>query len=418
MADITYTKGQLDGWELFAKFYLAPLENVMVIKGYSGSGKSTLVDLLIKRVPKLDEMRQLVDPEWKGYKIYVTATTNQASLSLHQATGGNHETGTIHSTLSLRVVQEDYKQRGKTKLVAFGKEKVKDALIFVDEASYIDKDLMFFIFNQTENCKIVLIGDPDQLTPIGSTYMPAFKMTNNEITLTQPMRFDDGPIFNMVANLRDTVNSGVWHKMPIVPGIIDHVGPEEFQALALNAFKHEEKYGITKILAFYNDTVVNYNNVVSKHLLGTNELQVGQRVTNNGAATQANSRVYNNEEVLILDIQPATRYGVEGKDILLKSKGANPWFMPNSRAEGHAAHRRMAAADDYNAMKEMVDEWVDLRPDYAKTVNKSQGSTYDTVFVDIGDIYRGARTADQLARYLYVANSRCRSRIVMTGDLG
>lgn len=418
MAELTYTKGQLDGWELFAKFYLAPLETVMVIKGYSGTGKSTLVDLLIKRVPKLDEMRKLVDPQWNGYKIYVTATTNQAGLSLYQATGGAHETGTIHSALSLRVVQEDYKKRGQTRLVAYGKEKVRNALIFIDEASYIDQELLQFIFSQTENCKIVFIGDPDQLTPVGSTYMPAFKLTNNEVKLTQPTRFDDGPISEMVANLRDTVQTQTWHKLQIVPGVIDHVDPATFEAMALDAFKNEGKWGVSKVLSFFNDTVIGYNNKISKHLLGTTELQVGQRVSNTGAAVQGSSRVFNNEEVLITAIEPATRYGVEGKDIWLKSKGGNAWFMPNSRAEGHAAHRRMAAVDDYEAMKEMVDEWVDLRPDYAKTVNKSQGSTYDTVFVDLGDIYRGARTADQLARYLYVANSRCRSRIVMTGDLG
>ena len=418
MSQITYTQGQLKGWELFAKFYLAPLENVMLLKGYSGTGKSTLVKLLLERLPKLDEMRRLVDPDWKGLTVMVTATTNQAALSLSQATGGVHDTGTIHTALSLRVVNEDYKARGKTKLVAYGKEKVRNALIIIDEASYIDQDLLKLIFSQTENCKILFVGDPAQLTPVGSTYMPAFELTNNQIELTELVRFDGGPISQMVANLRDTVLTNTWHKLPIVPGVIDHVDQATFKSMALEAFKDEKTWGVTKILGFYNDTVIRYNNEMSQHLLGTTELQVGQRVSANGPATQGTARIYNNEEVLIESITPETRYEVEGKAIRLKNKSSVEWFMPNSRAEASAAHRRMALVDDYEAMKEIVDEWVDLRPDYAKTVNKSQGSTYDTVFVDIGDIYRGARTANQLARYLYVGNSRCRSRIVMTGDLG
>lgn len=411
----TYTQGQLDGWKLFAQFYMAPHETVMLLKGYSGTGKSTLVRMLIEKLPKLDEMRRLVDPSWKGYEVMLTATTNQAALSLAQAAGGSEETTTIHTRLGLKVVNEDYKRKGATKLVIHRKDKVRNALIFIDEASYIDQELLRLIFEQTENCKIVFIGDPAQLTPVGSLYMPAFKLDKNQIELTELVRFDGGPISQMVSDLRDTVLTGNWHKMNLTPGIIDHVDQATFNNMALQAFKDEKTYGVSKVLAFHNAAVVGYNNFMSQHLLGTTELQVGQRVTSNGSATQGTSRIFNNEEVLIEEIRPETRHGVAGKDIRLKNKTAT-WFMPTSRAEAQAAHRRMAAADDYYAMKEMVEEWVDLRPDYAKTVNKSQGSTYDTVFVDIGDIYKGARTANQLARYLYVGNSRCRSRIIMTGD--
>lgn len=413
-----YTKGQLDGWELFAKFFLAPLETVMLLKGYSGTGKSTLVAMLLERLPKLVEMRQLVDPSYQAPKVYLTATTNQAALSLAQATGMKHDTQTIHSLLQLRVQQMDYRFKGKTKLVSYQREKIRDALIICDEASYIDQELLRFIFSNTENCKILFVGDPAQLTPVGSLYMPAFEMTNNQIELTELVRFDGGPISQMVANFRDTVLTNTWHKLPLVPGVIDHVDQGTFEAMALDAFQNPGSWGVTKMLGFYNDTVVRYNNLMSHKLLGTTELQVGQRVTANGPAVNGSTRVYNNEEVLIDGIQDAERYGVKGKEIILKNKGSAVWFMPESRAEHSAAHRRMAAADDYEAMKEITDEWVDLRPDYAKTVNKSQGSTYDTVFVDVGDIYKGARTANQLARYLYVGNSRCRSRIVMTGDLG
>lgn len=411
-----YTQGQLQGWELFAKFFLAPLENVMVLKGYSGTGKSTLVQMLIQRLPKLIEMRKLVDPSYVAPKVYLTATTNQAALSLAQASG--QETQTIHSLLQLQVVNDDYRFKGKTKLVSRQKEKIRDALIFIDEASYIDQVLLRWIFENTENCKLVFIGDPAQLTPVGSLYMPAFEMTNNMIELTELVRFDGGPISQMVNNFRDTVLTGNWHKMDLVPGVIDHVDRDQFRAMALDAFSRPDHWGVTKVLGFYNDTVIGYNNEISQRLNGSTDLFVGQRVVSNGPATKAKGRVFNNEEVLIEHIEPAKRYGVDGKHITLKNKEGYVWFMPNSRAEATARHRQAASDDDFEVMQEIVDEWVDLRPDFAKTVNKSQGSTYDTVFVDIGDIYRGARTANQLARYLYVGNSRCRSRIVMTGDLG
>lgn len=418
MAGIVYTNGQETAWQMFAKFYLSEHETVFVLKGYSGTGKSTVVARMIQELTKLNQMRQLVDPDWVGLEVCVTATTNQAALSLSQATSGIYETGTIHSLLGLRVMQQDYRQRGKTKLVATRREKLANKLIFIDEVSYIDQDLLRFIFSETENCKIVFIGDPAQLTPIGSNYMPVFQMTNNMTELTEPVRFDEGPIATMVHNFRDTVVNDNWHKLQLTPGVIDHVGPDEFKEMALHAFQNESQYGITKMLAFHNACVIDYNNTMSGKLLGTTELQAGQRVQSNGPAVIGKTRVVNNEEVLIESIQDGERYGVAGKEIVLKNKGAQSWFMPNSRAEGHAAHRKLAAADDYTGMQEIIDEWVDLRPDFAKTVNKSQGSTYDTTFIDLGDIYRGTRTANQLARYLYVGCSRTRSRLILTGDLG
>jgi ATP-dependent exoDNAse (exonuclease V) alpha subunit len=68
-------------------------------------------------------------------------------------------------------------------------------------------------------------------------------------------------------------------------------------------------------------------------------------------------------------------------------------------------------------MKIILDTWIDLRPSFAQTVNKSQGSTYDIVMIDLNDICSKCRTLEQLARILYVALSRGRSRIIMTGDL-
>jgi ATP-dependent exoDNAse (exonuclease V) alpha subunit len=63
-----------------------------------------------------------------------------------------------------------------------------------------------------------------------------------------------------------------------------------------------------------------------------------------------------------------------------------------------------------------VENWIDLRAAYAQTVNKSQGSTYDRVFIDLDDIRR-CNSGDQIARMLYVAVSRAREQVFLTGDL-
>ncbi|AWH15445.1 DNA helicase [Pseudomonas phage 98PfluR60PP] len=415
MTDIVYTPGQLKGWEKFASFYLSPLENVMLLKGYAGTGKSTLVRMFAEKTHKLDEMRKLVDPNWGGMTIMYTATTNQAATSLAQAMGGGVKTSTVHTALQLKLITEDYRTK-KKKLIPYG-EKIRNALIFVDEASYIDQDLLSLIFHQTENCKIVFIGDPAQLTPVGSTFMPAFEMNRNEIELTDLVRFDEGPISTMVSNLRDTVLTNTWHKFQLADGIIEHVSRADFDMLAHRAFTNEKEWGVTKILGYHNDRVVHFNNKLSEQVIGTSELQVGQRVASNTAASNGSSRVYNNEEVLIEALEETRSYGFDGWMVRLANK-EGIYFMPKERHYKNEAHKAAVREDDYDAMKYIDEEWVDLRPAFSCTVNKAQGSTYDTAFIDLDDINAGARTANQLARLLYVGNGRCRSRCIMTGDVG
>lgn len=58
--------------------------------------------------------------------------------------------------------------------------------------------------------------------------------------------------------------------------------------------------------------------------------------------------------------------------------------------------------------------FLDLRHSYACTVHKAQGSTYDTVYVDLDDLYKAIRNKDMYNRLLYVAVSRAAKKVVFT----
>ena len=62
------------------------------------------------------------------------------------------------------------------------------------------------------------------------------------------------------------------------------------------------------------------------------------------------------------------------------------------------------------------DTFLDLRPKDASTVHKAQGSTYETVYIDLGDLST-CRIPDMAARLLYVAFTRASNRIVLYGKL-
>jgi hypothetical protein len=406
------TPSQERGYDTFLSFYLDPNQTVMVLKGYSGTGKTTLVRRLLADLPEMDAMAKLCAPEYVPPQIVLTATTNQAAEAFALAVGYKQEVKTIHSACELRLVT-DYKTKEKY-LTEYG-DGLENSLVFIDEASFVDKKLLAKILKQTKRCKLVFIGDPAQLTPIEDDFMPAFEMNACEIELTDLVRFEGGILQTLMGNLRAAVMEGNWSKFPLTPGVIDRLSQEDFNAEAYRLFTKEPNKQV-KILAYTNNCVTQYNNFLSKKVLGTTVPQPGQRMLVNEAVQNNGSKCSANEEVTLEEVELTKEYGVEGYSILLRGKGSY-YFMPKHRGQKDKAHAQAVREDDYSAMKIILDTWIDLRPSFAQTVNKSQGSTYDIVMIDLNDICSKCRTLEQLARILYVALSRGRSRIIMTGDL-
>ena len=170
MTTITLTKDQQSAMDAFIQFLTDPIETVFVLSGYSGTGKSSLVKVLLDKLPSITKTIKLVDPKYKNYEVELTATTNKAAESLSYLTGAGVRT--IHSYLGLRV-ETDHKNK-VTKLVPSKLDPKTNTLIFIDEASYIDNELLGLIFKLTKDCKIVFMGDPAQLTPVKSKGTPVF----------------------------------------------------------------------------------------------------------------------------------------------------------------------------------------------------------------------------------------------------
>lgn len=410
------TEGQLKGYDLFAYFFMDPMENVMCLKGWSGTGKSTLVQYILLMIPKLNDMISLVDLDYKPMDICLTATTNPAAEALFTSIDGLMPTSTIHSKLGI-IPLKDYKTGKSTLVIKRGAEKLYNTVLFIDEASYICQNLLSLIFQQCVNCKIIFIGDHGQLTPITSNYMPAFEMNKNEIELTQPVRQVPGtPLSKLIMNLRDTVFTGNWHKFEMDQVMLRHVDQLSFETMAHQAFTDPERAGTAKILTYSNNGVDHYNKLMTQFVDGESEPYVGQRMICNEFATLGQSSVKNGEEVFLEGISEGGDFDVEGYYLNLRGKSGQ-FFMPKKLSDKKARLTKARAADDYTAMKIIQDEWIDLRPTYACTVNKSQGSTFNTGFIDLNDICAKARTGNQLARLLYVAVSRFRDRVIFTGDI-
>ncbi len=412
MTTITLTSDQQTAMEAFTTFLADPIESVFVLSGYSGTGKTTLVKTLLDRLPSLIKTVKLLCPTFKHYDIELTATTNKAAEAFGQITG--YPVKTIHSYLGLRV-HTDY-ATDTTTLVPTKKEQKERTLLFIDEASYIDKQLLGLIFKMTRDCKIVFMGDPAQLTPVKSQGTPVFDANFTGASLTKVVRQAEGnPIIDLSTKFRDTVNSGEFFQFVPDGHHIQYLDRDSFNQQITEEFTRPGwKYQDSKILAWTNKRVIEYNHLVSSRVSGDPSFQVGDYAIVNKYVTCGRRTLKTDQLVCITGIETnVIQHVVMGKNMTLDY--CMTLFFPDSLKEKNAFIKWARADDQLHLVAQAEQEWVDLRQAFACTVNKSQGSTYDKVFIDIDDISR-CNMGEQIARLLYVAVSRARSNVYLTGD--
>lgn len=411
--NITLTDGQQNALNAFTHFLTDPVETVFVLSGYSGTGKSTLVKTLLDQLPKFMKTAKLINPSQKDYTVELTATTNKAAENFSAITG--IPVSTVHSFLELRV-QTDY-ETGLTKLVPRNANIKEGYLLFIDEASYIDKELLNLIFKRTSKSKIVFMGDPAQLTPVKSSNTPVFDANFNGAQLTEVVRQAKGnPIVDLSTMFRETVSSGQFFSFTPDGKHVVYMEREDFNDAIESEFtKPEWKYKDSKILAWTNKCVIDYNHRVRDLVKGDPEFQKYDYAVCNKFITVDNRSVKTDQLVQITDIsEPFAIHGVVGNNYTLDG-GYVRVFGAKHLADKNALIKK-ARVENNPRLAMQAENWIDLRAAYAQTVNKSQGSTYDRVFIDLDDIRR-CNSGDQIARMLYVAVSRAREKVFLTGDL-
>lgn len=412
MTTITLTQDQQTALDKFNLFIQDPIEQVFVLSGYSGTGKSTLIKTLLDQLPNFMKAARLIHSSFEDYEIELTATTNKAAENFAQITG--MPVSTIHSYLGLRV--ETNYATGVTKLVPKNAERKHNVLLFVDEASYVDKQLLSLIFNMTHQCKIVFIGDPAQLTPVKSVGTPVFDANFTGAHLSQVVRQAEGnPIVDLSTKFRNTVNTGEFFSFVPDGETITHMPRGQFEDAILAEFTRSDwKYADSKILGWTNKCVVGFNQAVSDHATGSPVLQVGDYAVCNKFVTSGRVSMKTDQMVQITGIGPdMEEYGVLGNRVNVDHV-AN-FFFPKTIELKNTRIKEAKALEEYAVIAHISNTWIDLRAAYACTINKSQGSTFDRVFIDLDDISR-CNSGDQIARMLYVGVSRARHQVFMTGD--
>ena len=172
----------------------------------------------------------------------------------------------------------------------------------------------------------------------------------------------------------------------------------------------------SKILAWTNKRVMDYNKAISELVKGYSTFQKGDYAICNSYIQRNGNKIKTDQVVQISYI--AGPYicdaGVSGYDVVIKNHGN--FFLCADFNDRVATLKQLGKAKQWHLYSTYEQSWIDLRPAYAQTVDKSQGSTYQRVFIDLDDI-RKCNNGNQMARMLYVAVSRAKEQVIFTGDL-
>lgn len=169
----------------------------LVLKGYAGTGKTTLVGALVKVLSRQKRPVVLMAPTGRAAKVLSSYAQAPAS--------------TIHRRIYRSQADDD--GFGGTSV---GLHKDQGALFVVDEASMIgrgggdgsfgNRDLLTDLFEHVfsaAGCKLLLIGDPAQLPPVGNAHSPALDVKElSSLGLTAGM-------VEMTEVVRQTEASGI-----------------------------------------------------------------------------------------------------------------------------------------------------------------------------------------------------------------
>jgi exodeoxyribonuclease-5 len=164
-AKLIFTDDQNTALNAFNKFYVSDAKHpLFILKGYAGTGKSTLIAYLVNEILARRKKVRILAPTGKAAKV-IANYAKQPAYTIHK---------------QIYFVGGEF--GGASSLVK-AKNLFTNTLIIVDEASMVGiddakqsnsllEDLLTFVYSG-EACKLMVVGDPGQLPPVGQTDSPA-----------------------------------------------------------------------------------------------------------------------------------------------------------------------------------------------------------------------------------------------------
>jgi len=307
-----------------------------------------------------------------------------------------------------------------------------NTLIIIDEASTVDEVLLDMIRKSTPDSKILYVMDHYQTVPIKGNKVPAYEQCTYRAKLTEVCRQKPvtingveqaHPIELAGEAYRNVIDGKPFPKLKdlLVYPYIQHLSGPDFQQKMDETFKIARPHKYSKVLAWQNSKVIQYNNYIRKLRGFTEVYAIGEKLITNQPIKNNSGDVLlpGSREVEVITRTRAIRESIDCYLLRLRILGTNN-FIDCIAAENHADI--MNEIKEANRMKhwaykyKLQNTFADLRPSYTSTIHKAQGTTCDNVFINLADVAECHNRTD-VARMFYVGYTRAENTVYLYGKL-
>lgn len=379
---------------------------VFVLKGFAGTGKSYLMKMLLT-LP---------------YNFVFSAPTNKASKVLSDFL--DQQVKTTYSVLGLRMTAEEDKLVLKSHVNA--PDLGSSPILVIDEAGMVPKFMADMLRRACaeQDWRIIFVGDPAQWNPIGESTSAVWGMAPPEhrAMLREVKRFDN-ELLALSTTIRDKLKNKDYHirikdNNSAGNGIFvcsKYEFTQKIKALRL------EDWAQTKVTAWRNSTVDEYNRVIRKSLGFTAEFEPNDLVLMGAPLVSDGSiMAHTDEELKVISVESRLFNFPEGLlDSYVIAVFDRPYtlFVPKNpgvlesmlskRAAIASTSTGVSRAKAWASFWDLKNTFQSLRYGYAMTTHRMQGSTVDHILVDQQDILSNPNKRESF-RGLYVAATRPR----------
>lgn len=410
-------------------------KNYVSLSGFAGVGKTFLTSKLIEYFIKKKE-----------YKLLLTTPTHKSlSVAKYMLDNQNLQvpTMTLHSYLDVKLYTDYYLgtksfKRDKIDLQA-DYEKNLDILI-VDESSMVSNELLEFITENLEQNKlksVLFIGDPYQLPPVDEGVNGVQGLPKTHYLTEVVRQAKDSYVKQIAIEIKECIRTKKYTPIVEILDLKKYPKLKVFYDLQdmYNDFCSKENWYDEKniILSFTNNSVDEFNRVIrarywtQKDVVPKEAIIDGETLVFNESYKIA----FRNSEVVV--VKSATKK--LNHSIVIKNESDEVFALKyfecisedgrsfNAIDPDHYKHfnsfltnlassaknekdnnKRKALWRKFFAIK---DEYADLKYIHSSTIHKSQGSTFDNVYIDINPIIAYSKKDKEVAyKLLYVAITR------------
>lgn len=452
--------------DAFVSFLASPEDSVFILSGAAGTGKTTLVRQMVEAARHLNR------------QTHLAALTGRATTIARVRTGG--DATTLHSFLYRFDPRASKVVEGVPQLVFSLRDPVDGmaSVLFVDEASmlgsgpaaefatmrfgsgHLAADLLRYWFGRSgpnrPSSKLVLVGDPYQLPPVGDDESIAFspsgwetlvdavvgsRLTTIRADLKTVHRQGLGGVLDLATRFRDAMEAGDFRTFPTPPADDAEVGAHATAGASLVPWARQvaDDPHTQAIIAYTNAGVAGWNRRVRQERWGDPDAPI--RAGDVVVTTRHDPRTgLDNGEILeIKTADPAVRVIAHlGREVHLRQVAIRSTIsdqvLDALLADGtlDSPDRTMSRDDSqvlwvdftqrHRGLRDSTPEfWDAVRRDptlnpivakygYALTGHKAQGGQWDRVVVDFAAL-PVAPDSEQGFRWTYTAITRARTAL-------